>query len=507
MPPARLLMTAVRTACARSPAPLDFAPRVDEPGAPHVAVGHLVAHEVDRVIRGERRIHQRVRLRELDRVEAAVVLGHLLLDDVGLDGDPEVVGLAREVGRDVVVDAVLLEGVVAQVAPQDGGEPQLVGAAEALRDLPDLPARLRRAEVHGRAHRHARPCRRPARRSRRGSGRRCSGRRRLVVVQLHHERDAVGVAPRGLEHAERRGDAVAAASTPTSRCPSGSKHAGLGAKEAPAECSMPWSTGSSEQVSGPASRPWPKRAARLRMTAGLRSVMLTPGRGNPAREGAGFRLRMPLQAWARRDSASAPSREAMSVMAVSAGAWRRQACGLRADEPPACARQAPSDPRRRGDQQGRGNRPARLGGEDPHEGPALEPGLEALDHAPGEFLVHRPGHEPHVRREHHVAGACAAAKSAGSGSSSKTSSAAMPGRPASSADGSAAMSTSVEREVFTRIESGRMVASRARRAAFASPPTARGAGSPPSRWRGAPRAGPPSPRPPRPVPASCAGSR
>jgi hypothetical protein len=45
----------------------------------------------------------------LQRVVAAVVLGQLLLDDVGLDGDAEVVGLAGEVGGDVVVDLVLLE--------------------------------------------------------------------------------------------------------------------------------------------------------------------------------------------------------------------------------------------------------------------------------------------------------------------------------------------------------------------------------------------------------------
>jgi hypothetical protein len=37
------------------------------------------------------------------RVVAAVVLGQLLLDDVGLDGDAEVVGLAGEVGGGVVV--------------------------------------------------------------------------------------------------------------------------------------------------------------------------------------------------------------------------------------------------------------------------------------------------------------------------------------------------------------------------------------------------------------------
>ena len=37
---------------------------------------------------------------------------------------------------------------------------------------------------------------------------------------------------------------------------SGSKYAGLGAKLAPAECSMPWSTGRIDTYPVPASRPW-----------------------------------------------------------------------------------------------------------------------------------------------------------------------------------------------------------------------------------------------------------
>ena len=48
-------------------------------------------------------------LPNLMRVEAAVVLGQLLLDDVGLDGHAEMIGLAGEVGGDVVVLVVGLE--------------------------------------------------------------------------------------------------------------------------------------------------------------------------------------------------------------------------------------------------------------------------------------------------------------------------------------------------------------------------------------------------------------
>jgi len=45
-------------------------------------------------------------------VVATVVGRQLLLDDVGLDGDTQVVGLTGEVGRRVVVDAIDLEPVV-----------------------------------------------------------------------------------------------------------------------------------------------------------------------------------------------------------------------------------------------------------------------------------------------------------------------------------------------------------------------------------------------------------
>ena len=93
-------------------------------------------------------------------------VGQLLLDDVGLDRHAEVVGLAGQVGRVVVVDAVGLERVVAQVAPQHGEHAELVGLRERRRDLLDLPGRLVGAEVDRRADaggaqvvRLLRPCR------------------------------------------------------------------------------------------------------------------------------------------------------------------------------------------------------------------------------------------------------------------------------------------------------------------------------------------------------------
>ena len=145
------------------------------------------------------------------RLVAAVVGGQLLLDDVGLDGDAQVVGLAGEVGRGVVV-LVLLEGRVAGVAPEDGGQAQLVRGVEGLADLDDLPRGLGRAEVDGGAHRH-----------RAHVGRLLDGAEHdlvelvrvgeeLVVVHLHDERDLVGVLARHrAQHAEGGGDGVAAA--------------------------------------------------------------------------------------------------------------------------------------------------------------------------------------------------------------------------------------------------------------------------------------------------------
>ena len=73
---------------------------VDQAGAAHVAVRHLVAREVDRMVRRQLGVDLLVRLAEIrERVEPAVVLRQLLLDDVGLDGHAQVVGLAGEVGR------------------------------------------------------------------------------------------------------------------------------------------------------------------------------------------------------------------------------------------------------------------------------------------------------------------------------------------------------------------------------------------------------------------------
>src|SRR5207244_7284755 len=113
---------------------------VDQARASHVAVRHLVARPVDRVVGGEPVVHRLVDLavRALLGGEgevAAVVLRHLLLDDVRLDRDSAVVGLSGEVGRHVEVLLRGLEGGVAQVAPEDGGQAQLVRMLESGSDF------------------------------------------------------------------------------------------------------------------------------------------------------------------------------------------------------------------------------------------------------------------------------------------------------------------------------------------------------------------------------------
>ncbi len=69
---------------------------------------------------------------------SAVVGGEFLFDDVGLDGDAEVVGLCGQVGAAVVIDAIDFEGVVADVAPEDGDHAVLVGFVEHVGDILDL---------------------------------------------------------------------------------------------------------------------------------------------------------------------------------------------------------------------------------------------------------------------------------------------------------------------------------------------------------------------------------
>src|SRR5712692_7945132 len=88
----------------------------------------------------------------VERLIAAVIFRELLLDNVRLDGHAEMVGLAGEVGGEVIV-LVLLESAVAEIAPEDGGHAELVRVREGLADLHDLAATLVGTEIDGRANR------------------------------------------------------------------------------------------------------------------------------------------------------------------------------------------------------------------------------------------------------------------------------------------------------------------------------------------------------------------
>jgi hypothetical protein len=129
---------------------------------------------------------------------------------------PEVIRLARQVRREVVVDFPIalfpLEGRIAQVAPQDGREPQRVGLLERGADLDDLPARLLGAEIDRRTDGHGSHVERLPHACKRDLVVPIRVREELVVVDLEHEGNAMRVATcHRAEDTERRGDRVAAA--------------------------------------------------------------------------------------------------------------------------------------------------------------------------------------------------------------------------------------------------------------------------------------------------------
>ncbi len=90
------------------------------------------------MVAGELLVDLAVGLAELDGVVATVAVGLFLLDDVGVEGRRQVVGLAGEIGAGVVIHAVFLELGVAQIGPEYGHHAQLMGAGEGLGDLHDL---------------------------------------------------------------------------------------------------------------------------------------------------------------------------------------------------------------------------------------------------------------------------------------------------------------------------------------------------------------------------------
>ena len=141
-----------------------------------------------------------------------------------------------------------LERGVPQVAPEDGRHARARARLEGLADFLDLPRGLGRAEIDRGADGDApmsHACFTLAKRiwsNLFGIG------EQLVVVELQDEGDAVRVFPRNrAEDAERGGHCVAAALDREPDDVLGIEVAGFGAKDAPAECSIPWSTGRIER--------------------------------------------------------------------------------------------------------------------------------------------------------------------------------------------------------------------------------------------------------------------
>jgi len=189
---------------------LGFAAGVEEGGAAGVAVDDLVAAEVDGVAAGavfvaacEGGVDAFVELAVgaaagVEGGVSAVLGGELLLDDVGLDGDAEVIALAGEVGGGVVVDGLAvgafdLKGVVADVAPEDGDHAVGVGFFEPCGDFVDLAGGLVGAEVDGGSDAGGAHFEGLADAAVAGFVGLVGVGEKLVVIELDHEGDLVGV--------------------------------------------------------------------------------------------------------------------------------------------------------------------------------------------------------------------------------------------------------------------------------------------------------------------------
>ena len=98
---------------------------------------------------GQLGIDQRRGFAVFGRQIAAVVGGQLLFDDIGPEGDAEVVGLAGEVRGGMVVDAVYFKAGIAGVTPEDSRHTQLVCDLEGFGNLFQLAVAFCAAPVYG----------------------------------------------------------------------------------------------------------------------------------------------------------------------------------------------------------------------------------------------------------------------------------------------------------------------------------------------------------------------
>ena len=182
--------------------------RIDQACASQIAIGHLVAAQVDRMFARQFGANALIELAvtgtaRVKRPIAAIVLREFLLDDVGLDRAAKVIGLSGEVCGKVMI-FVLLEGVVAKVAPKDGGHAKLVCQRKGFRDFDDFTRRVFRSEIDGRANRGGSHVVGILHRAKKDFLLLVWVSQQFVVIDFDQERDLVRVfAGNGCQHAER----------------------------------------------------------------------------------------------------------------------------------------------------------------------------------------------------------------------------------------------------------------------------------------------------------------
>src|SRR5882757_669213 len=98
---------------------LTFSAAVDQSYATVVAVEHLIAGEVDGVVIGmcQLGVDEGRGTAVFGREITAIVGRQFLFDDVGLNGDAQMIGLPGKVGSSVVIDSVYLKAGVAGITP------------------------------------------------------------------------------------------------------------------------------------------------------------------------------------------------------------------------------------------------------------------------------------------------------------------------------------------------------------------------------------------------------
>ena len=132
--------------------------RVDQPRTAAETIEHLVARHVDGMVGAEIGVDAWIELAvarrsHVERLVSTIQFRLLLLDDVGLNRDAQMIRLTGEVRAGVIVLAIFLEGVVAQIAPEHRRHSEFMRVLKGFGDFDNLSIRIFRAEVDRRADR------------------------------------------------------------------------------------------------------------------------------------------------------------------------------------------------------------------------------------------------------------------------------------------------------------------------------------------------------------------